>query len=71
MRTTLIEGRKINLLKDERIKKLLEEKVIGAYWSCGLNVGFWIHRLTVLAPASLCCVLEQDTLSALFQSNEL
>ena len=38
--------------------------LIGEYWSCGWNVGFWIQRLTVRTLASVCCVLEQDTLSA-------
>ena len=35
------------------------------------NVGFWIQMLMVQTPASVCCVLEQDTLSALLQSTQL
>ena len=34
-------------------------------------VGFWLQRLTVQIPTSVCCVLEQDTLSALLQSTQL
>ena len=43
----------------------------GAYWSCGENVGFWMQRLTVLTKASVCSVLEQDTLSTLLRSTQL
>ena len=32
---------------------------------------FWLHRLTVQIPTSVCCVFEQDTLSALHQSTQL
>ena len=40
--------------------------------SCGLDVGFWLQRLTDRTPtASVCCVLKQDTLSALLQSTKL
>ena len=46
-------------------------KNYGAYWSSGYNVGFWIQRLTVQIPTSACCILEQDTLSALLQSTQL
>ena len=45
--------------------------VVGAYWSSGLNVGFWSQRLTIQIPTSVCCVLEQETLSALLQSTQL
>ena len=41
--------------------------VNGAYWSCGWNVGSWMQWLTIPTPDSVCCVLEQDTLSALLQ----
>ena len=43
----------------------------GAYWSSGYNVGFWIQRVTVQIPTSVCCVLRQDALSALHQSTQL
>ena len=44
---------------------------VGAHWSSGYNVGFWLQRLTVQIQTSVCCVLEQDTLSALLQSTQL
>ena len=46
------------------------DKVV-SYWSFGLNVGFWLQRQTVRTPATACCFLEQDTLSALLQSTQL
>ena len=55
---------------------------IAARWGVGIQVmaeisvmwlecWFWIQRLTVRTPASVCCVLEQDTLSALLQSTQV
>ena len=44
---------------------------LGTYWSSGQNVGFLLQRLTVQILTSVCCVLEQDTLSALLQSTQL
>ena len=43
----------------------------GAHWSCGYDADFWIQRLTVGTLTSVCCILEQDTLSALLQSTQL
>ena len=45
--------------------------IVRTYWSCGQNVGSWIQRLAVRTPASVCCVIEQDTLSALFKTTQL
>ena len=36
-----------------------------------LECRFWIQRATVRTPATVCCFLEQDTLSALLQSTQL
>ena len=37
------------------------EKKVKNPWSSGENVGFWLQKLTVQIPTSVCCVLEQDT----------
>ena len=49
----------------------IDYTILGAYWSCGENVGFWIQILTVQTPAPVCRVLEQDTLFALLQVTQL
>ena len=36
-----------------------------------LECRFWIQRYTVRTSATVCCFLEQDTLSALLQSTQL
>ena len=40
-------------------------------WSSGWNVDFGYKRLTVRTPASICFLLEQETLSVLLQSTQL
>ena len=44
-------------------------KILGRYF--GLNVDFGYKRSTVRTPASICFLLEQETLSALLQSTQL
>ena len=65
----------MNIHFDNPLQSLTKQNLtahsLGAHWSSGKNVGFRIQRLTVQIPTSVCCVLEQDTLSALLQSTQL